>query len=93
MSPEVIEAGYRRSYDRFYRCGSILRSAATKPDLFSTLRHTACVGAWKKLVPLWSILIRLRRLNVAAPLLERVLVAGRNADGRSVGAAQEPIAH
>lgn len=77
MSPETIEAGYARAYETFYRWGSILRSARTSPTAAGTLRHLAYVGAWKKFDPLWAALIRLRRLHLAVPALERVLGEGK----------------
>ena len=40
------------------------------------LRHLAYAVGWKKLEPLWDLLIRLRQVGRALPLLEKVL-AGR----------------
>jgi radical SAM superfamily enzyme YgiQ (UPF0313 family) len=76
MTPEEIEGGYGRAYRDFYRWGSILRGAATKPDLAGRIRHAAYAIGWKKCEPLWDPLIRARRVGSALPLLERVL-AGR----------------
>ena len=73
MTPGQIETGYWRAYERFYRWGSIARSAATKPTLASAARHCAYVGAWKKVDPLWGLVIRLRKLGWAVGPLERVL--------------------
>ncbi|MBN1318122.1 MAG: B12-binding domain-containing radical SAM protein [Anaerolineales bacterium] len=77
MSPETLEQGYWRSYKRFYQWSNITRSALVKPGVMDTLRHIAYVGGWKKFDPLWGLLIRLRRIDVAIPMLERVL-KGRN---------------
>ena len=73
MSAQAIEEGYWRAYELVYRWSSIFRSAASKPNLAKRARHIAYSGAWKKLDPLWSLLISLRRLDLALPGLESVL--------------------
>jgi len=79
MSAERLEAGYWGAYRDFYRWGSILRSAAAKPELSAQLRHVAYTGAWKKAEPLWDAIIRARLLGLVVPLMERVMAAGRRA--------------
>jgi hypothetical protein len=76
LSPEQLERGYWRAYRDFYRWGSILRGASTKPTLRGALRHAAYAAGWKKFEPLWDPLIRLKRAGDALPLLERVLDEG-----------------
>jgi radical SAM superfamily enzyme YgiQ (UPF0313 family) len=73
MTPEALEAGYWRAYRDFYRWGSILRGAATKPTLLAALRHTAYAAGWKKFEPLWDLLIRAHRVAHALPILETIL--------------------
>jgi radical SAM superfamily enzyme YgiQ (UPF0313 family) len=73
MSRQTIESGYWRAYQRFYSLGSIFRSAGSKASVMATMRHLVYTTAWKKVDPLWSLLIKLRRLNHAIPLLEAVL--------------------
>ncbi len=73
MSPEELERGYWRAYRDFYRFGSILRGAATKPTLAGHLRHAAYAIGWKKCEPLWDLLIRARCVARARPFLETVL--------------------
>ncbi|MCP5110069.1 MAG: B12-binding domain-containing radical SAM protein, partial [bacterium] len=41
MTAESLESGYWRAYREFYRWGSILRSAATRPAAAARLRHFA----------------------------------------------------
>jgi radical SAM superfamily enzyme YgiQ (UPF0313 family) len=76
MSVAQLEQGYWRAYADFYRWGSILRSVATKESLRARLRHLAYSGAWKKLEPLWDLVIRSRQVFRMLPVLESVL-AGR----------------
>ena len=73
MHPLELEEGYWNAYEGFYRWGSILRGAQTKPTLLKTLRHIAYAGAWKKFEPLWDIIIRARQVNRVLPFLEAVL--------------------
>jgi radical SAM superfamily enzyme YgiQ (UPF0313 family) len=75
LTAAELETGYWRAYREFYRWGSILRGAATKPDLAGRLRHAAYAVGWKKCEPAWDFLIRARRVSRALPLLERVLAA------------------
>jgi radical SAM superfamily enzyme YgiQ (UPF0313 family) len=73
MSAEALEAGYWRAYRDFYRWGSILRSAWTKPELSSKLRHFAYAAGWKKFEPVWDWVIRLKRVGHFVPFLEAIL--------------------
>ncbi|MBI4893095.1 MAG: radical SAM protein [Acidobacteria bacterium] len=73
MSPEQLEAGYWRSYRDFYRWSSIARAALAKHDAIPALRHFAYSAAWKKLEPLWDLILRARRVALARPALEAIL--------------------
>jgi radical SAM superfamily enzyme YgiQ (UPF0313 family) len=68
-----LEAGYWRAYREFYRWGSILRGASSKPSWGGRLRHFAYAAGWKKLEPLWDWVIRARRVSRMLPVLEAVL--------------------
>lgn len=73
MSAETIAAGYRNAYRVFYKWRSIVRSSRCKQTPLDAARHIAYVGAWKKMDPLWSLLIALQQLGFAIPPLETVL--------------------
>jgi len=73
MSTDTLEAGYWRAYRECYRWGSILRGASRKSGLVGRARHVAYAGGWKKLEPLWDLIIRGRRLCRMLPVLETVL--------------------
>ncbi len=73
LTPEALEKGYWNAYRDFYRWGSILQGAMTKPTLLGKARHLAYAGGWKKLEPLWDWVIRARRVNHLLPMLENVL--------------------
>lgn len=89
MSSEELEAGYWRSYERFYSWKGILQAAGTKPDLRSQLRHGLCTAGWKKLEPLWNLAIRSGALAWARPLLEGLL-DGKAPRTRSVANPMTP---
>jgi radical SAM superfamily enzyme YgiQ (UPF0313 family) len=86
MTPDELERGYWRAYRDFYRYGSILRGAATKPTLAGRARHAAYAIGWKKCEPVWDALIRRGVIGRARPLLEAVLdgIDGRRARAASV---------
>ncbi|MBN1937691.1 MAG: radical SAM protein, partial [Anaerolineae bacterium] len=73
MSPETLEAGYRRAYREFYRWGAIWEGAQAKEKWSGKLRHLAYAGAWKKFEPLWGLIIKTGMIARARPLLETVL--------------------
>jgi radical SAM superfamily enzyme YgiQ (UPF0313 family) len=77
MTAGALEAGYWRAYDDFYRWGSILKAAWTKPSSLGRLRHLAYAAGWKKFEPLWDWVIRAKRISGMLPLLETIL-AGRD---------------
>jgi len=79
MTTAQLESGYWRAYRDFYRWGNVLRAAATKPTLTGRLRHAAYAGGWKKLEPLWDVVLRSGLIGRARPLLERVLDAAQRA--------------
>jgi radical SAM superfamily enzyme YgiQ (UPF0313 family) len=73
LTAEMLEQGYWRAYRDFYRWGSIWRGATTKETLTGKARHLAYAGGWKKFERVWDWIIRLRRLPVILPLLEKTL--------------------
>jgi radical SAM superfamily enzyme YgiQ (UPF0313 family) len=75
LSADELEAGYWRSYRRFYSLRQILRGSTKHVSAAQGLKHAAYAIAWKKLEPLWNVLIRTRQLRAARPSLERVLNA------------------
>lgn len=87
LTPGELEAGYWGAYESFYRWGSILRGARAHGDLADGLRHLAYAGGWKKLEPIWHLVIRARRVSAAVPALETVLSSfgRRSTAGRAAG--------
>lgn len=73
MTTEALESGYWRAYRQFYQWSNILKGASTKPTLNEKLRHAAYAGGWKKLEPVWDLIIRAKRVTAMLPMLESVL--------------------
>ncbi len=73
MTPEELESGYWRAYRDFYRWPAILKGAFTKPEWIPRLRHVAYAAGWKKLEPLWDVVLRMKRVAQMRPVLETVL--------------------
>lgn len=89
MSAERLEAGHRRAYGGFYQWGRVLRSACVEPGLADRIRHLMYVGGWRKLEPMWNVLIKLGLLGRMMPLLESLLAGfgrypGKKARRRAV---------
>ena len=92
LSPAALEAGYWHAYESFYRWRSIVRGAATKSTMLDALRHVAYAGGWKKLEPMWDLVIRARRVSSLLPVLESVLSAFGRRSGARLHARITPAA-
>lgn len=73
MTGEQLEQGYGDAYEQFYRWGSIIRGAWSKPAWDGRLRHFAYAAGWKKFERLWDFVIRAKRVGRMLPLLETIL--------------------
>lgn len=90
MTAEQLLAGYGRAYRNFYSWRKIARSALMQPTLFQTCRHAAYAGGWKRLEPMWDLIIRAKRVSTMLPMLEATLDAfggARRSDVASHGTA------
>ena len=81
MTPGELERGYQQAYRDFYRWGAIFKGAVAHSSIANAARHLALAGAWKKLEPMWDLVIRAGQLQRMRPVLERVLAAGRGWTG------------
>jgi radical SAM superfamily enzyme YgiQ (UPF0313 family) len=89
MTARELEAGYWQAYHDFYRWGSILKGAWTKPNWSERLRHFAYAGGWKKFEPLWDWIIRAKHVSAALPILETVLAGWRTTDAKACDEIKE----
>jgi radical SAM superfamily enzyme YgiQ (UPF0313 family) len=74
LTAEELETGYWWAYEEFYTWSSILEGAASKRSTVDMLRHVAYAGGWKKLEPLWDLVIRMRLVASLRRTLEAVLM-------------------
>jgi radical SAM superfamily enzyme YgiQ (UPF0313 family) len=75
MTSDQLLNGYRRAYRDFYGWRAIARGAMGQRTLSQSMRHLAYAGGWKKLEPLWDVVIRTKQVNAMLPLLEGTLDA------------------
>ena len=73
MTPAGLESGYWHAYEKFYRWGSILKGAWSKPEVLPRLRHIAYAAGWKKFEFLWNLVIRSKQVTQMVSLLETIL--------------------
>lgn len=73
LTPEELKAGYDWAYREFYSWSNILRACRHDERWTSRLTHLMYTGGWKKLEPMWNILVKAGALNRALPLLEQLL--------------------
>jgi radical SAM superfamily enzyme YgiQ (UPF0313 family) len=81
MSLVQLEEGYWRSYEEFYRYGSILRRSWGLPG---TLKRIAYNIGWKKMDRVWAAVIRCGLLPVVRPIVERALTSNSRARSRAI---------
>jgi radical SAM superfamily enzyme YgiQ (UPF0313 family) len=73
MNAETLKAGYDRAYGEFYRWRNIYEAAWSHDSMKHRMKHLAYAGAWKRMEPMWNLLIKGGRIHLARPLLEAVL--------------------
>ena len=73
MTPEELEQGFLRAFNKFYEWGSIFKGASAQDTLLKSIRHIAYASGWKKFDPVWNFIIRHKQINRMIPLLETVL--------------------
>jgi radical SAM superfamily enzyme YgiQ (UPF0313 family) len=73
MSVEELEYGYKWSYGQFYSIKSILSSSMAHKKASKKISSFIYSLAWKKMEPLWEMIIKLKKLSYSVPVLEEVL--------------------
>jgi hypothetical protein len=93
LTPAALEAGYHRAYRDFYAWSSIAKASLEHGSLKHQAKHFFYAAGWKKFEPLWSAVIRARRLGIMTPVLEAVLskVTATEVDASPIaGAVKKP---
>ena len=73
MSPQQLEDGYWRAYQRFYSWPNLVRGSAHHLTWARSTQHLAYAGGWKKMEPLWDTVLRTRCVGRLRPVLEIIL--------------------
>ena len=73
MEAKDLEDGYWQSYKNFYSMNSIIKSAMQHKKNTQKISNFLYSFGWKKIEPVWELLIRLKKLPYSIPLLEAVL--------------------
>jgi radical SAM superfamily enzyme YgiQ (UPF0313 family) len=78
-----LKEGYDWAYREFYRWPSIARCARSHESAKHRAKHFFYAAGWKKLEPLWDLVIRARQLPMMTPVLEAILSKIRRDDERA----------
>lgn len=75
MTAEELEAGYWRAYRQFYRWSNLARAALVHDQPRDRVRHLAYTAGWKRMEPMWNLVVSAGVLGWMRPVLEGVLAA------------------
>jgi radical SAM superfamily enzyme YgiQ (UPF0313 family) len=73
MTGQELEEGYNKTYRDFYSMNNILASGLNHEKLKHILKHLAYTFGWKKMEPLWGLIIQAGQLTRMRPILESIL--------------------
>jgi radical SAM superfamily enzyme YgiQ (UPF0313 family) len=86
LTAEQLQSGYWRAYRDFYRWPALARAAWGHGTLGHQAKHFAYAAGWKRLEPMWDMLIRMKQLRRMTPVLESILTV-RESEAGDVGVA------
>jgi len=73
ISVNELDNGYWWAYKEFYKWRNIITSSLAHSNIKHQLKHLCYTGGWKKIEPLWKILINMGGLEKMLPFLELLL--------------------
>ncbi len=73
MTAAELENGYWRAYRNVYHWPNIFKGAWVKTNERDRIHPLLYSGTWKKMEPLWDLLIRTKQGNQILPALEDLL--------------------
>jgi radical SAM superfamily enzyme YgiQ (UPF0313 family) len=92
LKPETLKAGYDWAYREFYRWAAITRASLHHGTFKHQAKHFFYAAGWKKFELAWDLLIRVKRLTLATPLLEGVLSRVTSAPSRQEDGSRNELA-
>ncbi|MCR9252209.1 MAG: B12-binding domain-containing radical SAM protein [bacterium] len=78
ITPEELEYGYNWAYKEFYSWSNVLKSSLNHDSVKHVLKHFMYTAGWKKMEPIWKLIINSGMLNQMLPVLEAILSKVRN---------------
>lgn len=82
MSQTSLEEGYWWAYKEFYKTSNILQAGLNHESVKHVIKHLVYTFGWKKMEPVWKILINMGQLTKMRPLLEAILSKVRYSESR-----------
>ena len=73
LSAKELEYGYNCAYQEFYKWSNVLKASLSHEQVKHQLKHLFYTGGWKKMEPLWNVIINAGGLKRMLPLLELLL--------------------
>lgn len=73
ITQSELEEGYQYAYKAFYNYKNIFKSAFLQDSTIQILTHLAYTIGWKKLEPLWKLIINTKSLSNMTRVLEFIL--------------------
>ncbi|MCT4591482.1 MAG: B12-binding domain-containing radical SAM protein [Carboxylicivirga sp.] len=73
LSEKELEDGYNWAYEEFYTWSNVLKASLSHEQVEHQLKHLFYTGGWKKMEPLWNVIINAGGLKRMLPLLELLL--------------------
>jgi len=73
ITPAALKEGYDQAYREFYGLRSIFAAAMSHDGLKHRMKHLAYALGWKRMEPLWNLLLKTGTVGAARPVLEAAL--------------------
>lgn len=73
MTRSELEEGYWWAYKQFYSLPNIMKGVLNHDSMRHSIKHLAYAIGWKKMEPLWKMIIHAGQLTQMRPILETIL--------------------
>jgi radical SAM superfamily enzyme YgiQ (UPF0313 family) len=73
LSTDELQEGYVEAYRSFYSWSNIMRAGLNHTSAKHIAKHLLYTGGWKKMEPMWNMVIKSKMLYAFLPMLELIL--------------------
>jgi radical SAM superfamily enzyme YgiQ (UPF0313 family) len=73
LTSDQLEKGYWQAYKDFYSLNNIFKASLNHDNFSHVIRHLAYTTGWKKMEPIWKIIVNSGILPGMRPILETIL--------------------